>query len=327
MKYTKLGKTDINVSVMALGCWPFGGIETWGDQDDADSIETVHVALDSGIILFDTAAAYGRSEEVLGRALKGRRDEAVIATKLGGSQLVGDNLVRACERSLQNLQTNWIDLYQIHWPNWKVPISETMEALERLKEQGKVRAIGVCNFAKKDLTDLLAIGHIETNQWPFSLMWRCVEREVQPICLENGIGIICYSPLYQGLLTGRYASVDEVPDGLSRTRLYSSGRPNAEHSDTGAEEEAFAALDQIRSISERLGEPMANVSLAWVRQQPGVTAMLVGARNPDELKRNLPTVDFVLSKEVIQGLNDATEAVKAKIGANGDMWFSESRMR
>lgn len=327
MKYTKLGKTDINVSVMALGCWPFGGIETWGDQDDADSIETVHVALDSGIILFDTAAAYGRSEEVLGRALKGRRDEAVIATKLGGSQLVGDNLVRACERSLQNLQTDWIDLYQIHWPNWKVPISETMEALERLKEQGKVRAIGVCNFAKKDLTDLLAIGHIETNQWPFSLMWRCVEREVQPICLENGIGIICYSPLYQGLLTGRYASVDEVPDGLSRTRLYSSGRPNAEHSDTGAEEEAFAALDQIRSISERLGEPMANVSLAWVRQQPGVTAMLVGARNPDELKRNLPTVDFVLSKEVIQGLNDATEAVKAKIGANGDMWFSESRMR
>ena len=327
MKYNKLGKTDINVSVMALGCWPFGGVETWGDQDDADSIETVHVALDSGIILFDTAAAYGRSEEVLGRALKGRRDEAVIATKLGGSQLVGDNLVRACERSLQNLQTDWIDLYQIHWPNWKVPISETMEALKRLKEQGKVRAIGVCNFAKKDLTDLLAIGHIETNQWPFSLMWRCVEREVQPICLENGIGIICYSPLYQGLLTGRYASVDEVPDGLSRTRLYSSGRPNAEHSDTGAEEEAFAALGQIRSISERLGEPMANVSLAWVRQQPGVTAMLVGARNPDELKRNLPTVDFVLSKEVIQELNDATEAVKAKIGANGDMWFSESRMR
>ena len=327
MKYNKLGKTDINVSVMALGCWPFGGIETWGDQDDADSIETVHVVLDSGIILFDTAAAYGRSEEVLGRALNGRRDEAVIATKLGGSQLVGDNLVRACERSLQNLQTNWIDLYQIHWPNWKVPISETMEALERLKEQGKVRAIGVCNFAKKDLTDLLAIGHIETNQWPFSLMWRCVEREVQPICLENGIGIICYSPLYQGLLTGRYASVDEVPDGLSRTRLYSSGRPNAEHSDTGAEEEAFAALGQIRSISERLGESMANVSLAWVRQQPGVTAMLVGARNPDELKRNLPTVDFVLSKEVIQELNDATEAVKAKIGANGDMWFSESRMR
>ena len=238
---------------MALGCWPFGGVETWGDQDDADSIETVHVALDSGIILFDTAAAYGRSEEVLGRALKGRRDEAVIATELGGSQLVGDNLVRACERSLQNLQTNWIDLYQIHWPNWKVPISETMEALERLKEQGKVRAIGVCNFAKKDLTDLLAIGHIETNQWPFSLMWRCVEREVQPICLENGIGIICYSPLYQGLLTGRYASVDEVPDGLSRTRLYSSGRPNAEHSDTGAEEEAFAALDQIRSSQSGLG--------------------------------------------------------------------------
>ena len=327
MKYTKLGKTDINVSVMALGSWPFSGVETWGDQDDADSIETVHAALDSGIIFFDTAAAYGRSEEVLGRALKGRRDEAVIATKLGGSQLVGDNLVRACERSLQNLQTDWIDLYQIHWPNWKVPISETMEALERLKEQGKVRAIGVCNFAEKDLTDLLAIGHIETNQWSFSLMWRCVEREVQPICLENGIGIICYSPLYQGLLTGRYASANEVPDGLSRTRLYNSGRPNAEHSDTGAEEEAFAALGQIRSIAERLGEPMANVSPAWVLQQPGVTAMLVGARNPDELKRNLPTVDLVLSKEVIQELNDATEDVKAKIGANGDMWFSESRMR
>ena len=327
MKYTKLGKTDINVSVMALGCWPFGGAETWGNQNDADSIKTVHTALDSGITFFDTAAGYGRSEEVLGRALKGRRNKAVIATKLDGPQLVGGNVVGACEQSLQKLQTDWIDLYQIHWPNWKVSIDETMDALEKLREQGKVRAIGVCNFARRDLTDLLAIGHIETNQWSFSLMWRCVEREVQPICLKNGIGIICYSPLYQGLLTGRYASADEVPDGLSRTRLYSSERPNAEHSDTGAEEEAFVALDEIRGIAERLGEPMANVSLAWVRQQPGVTAMLVGARAPDELKRNLPTMDLVLSKEVIQELNDATENVKAKMGANGDMWFSESRMR
>ena len=315
MKYTKLPGTDIDVSVIALGCWPFAGGDVWGDQDDDVSIATVHAALDAGITFFDTAEGYGKSESVLGRGLKGRRHEAVIATKVGGGHLSSDDLPKACEKSLQNLQTDYIDHYQIHWPNHKIPIQETVSTLLRLREQGKIRAIGVCNFAPRDLTDLLAVCDIATNQLPYSLLWRVIEREIQPACLM------------QGLLTGRYESADEVPDGLSRTRLYSQDRPMAKHTEPGCETEVFESLAQVRTIANELGVTMAEVALAWVRQQPGITSLLVGARNPDEVQWNLPSVELTLSDEIIQQLSDSTEPVKDKLGNNPDMWMSESRMR
>jgi myo-inositol catabolism protein IolS len=327
MKYTKLPGTDIDVSVIALGCWPFAGGDVWGEQDDNVSIATVHAALDAGITFFDTAEGYGRSESVLGQGLKGRRDEAIIATKVGGGHLSSDDLSKACEKSLKNLQTDHIDLYQIHWPNHKVPIAETMSTLERLREQGKIRAIGVCNFAPKDLDDLLSVGTIVTNQLPYSLLWRVIEREIQPACLANDIGLICYSPLMQGLLTGRYTSADEVPDGLSRTRLYSCNRPMAKHDEPGCETEVFETIAQIRTIADEVGATMAEVALAWVQKQPGVTALLVGARNPEEVQWNLPSVDLTLPNDIIERLSATTETVKNKLGNNPDMWMSESRMR
>lgn len=327
MKYTKLPGTDIDVSVIALGCWPFAGGDVWGEQDDNVSIATVHAALDAGITFFDTAEGYGRSESVLGQGLKGRRDEAIIASKVGGGHLSSDDLPKACEKSLKNLQTDHIDLYQIHWPNHNVPIAETVSALERLREQGKIRAIGVCNFAPQDLQDLLSVGTIVTNQLPYSLLWRVIEREIQPACLANDIGLICYSPLMQGLLTGRYACADEVPDGLSRTRLYSGDRPMAKHGEPGCETEVFEALTKISTIADEVGATLAEVALAWVRQQPGVTALLVGARNPEEIQWNLPSVDLTLSKDIITRLSATTETVKDKLGNNPDMWMSESRMR
>ena len=327
MKYTVLPGTDIDVSVIALGCWPFAGGDVWGDQDDNVSIATVHAALDAGITLFDTAEGYGKSESVLGQGLKGRRHEAVIATKVGGGHLSSDDLPKACENSLKNLQTDYIDHYQIHWPNHKIPIEETVSALLRLKEQGKIRAIGVCNFAPRDLTDLLAVCQIATNQLPYSLLWRVIEREIQPVCLDNNIGLICYSPLMQGLLTGRYTSADEVPDGLSRTRLYSQDRPMAKHTEPGCETEVFGSLAQINTIAEDLGVTMAEVALAWVRQQPGITSLLVGARNPEEVQWNLPSLELTLSDEQLQQLSTITEPVKDKLGNNPDMWMSKSRMR
>ncbi len=327
MKYTKLPGTDIDVSVIALGCWPFAGGDVWGEQDDDVSIATVHAALDAGITFFDTAEGYGKSESVLAQGLKGRRQDAVIATKVGGGHLSSDDLPKACEQSLKNLQTDYIDLYQIHWPNHNIPIAETASALQRLRDQGKIRAIGVCNFACGDLRDLLAVADIATNQLSYSLLWRVIEREIQPMCLENNIGLICYSPLMQGLLTGRYACADDVPDGLARTRLFSGDRPMAKHGESGCEAEVFDALEKIRALADEAGVTMAEIALAWTLQQPGITSLLVGARNPDEVQWNLPSVDLILSEDILQRLSEITEGVKNKLGNNPDMWMSESRMR
>lgn len=331
MQYNRLGDTGVEVSEFSLGCWPFAGGSVWGHQEKSDSIATVHAALDAGITTFDTAEGYNddfHSEEVLGEALQNRRSEAVIATKISGSHLAADEVEAACDASLKRLRTDVIDLYQIHWPNHDVPIDETYRALEALVQKGKVRSLGVCNFATGDLSDLLAEGPIVTDQLPYSLLWRAIEDAILPKCSENGIGIVCYSPLSQGLLTGRYASADEVPDGLSRTRLFKPDRsPLAQHSDSGAEHEVFTAIAGIKKIAEDLGEPMANVALAWVRQQEGVATLLVGARNTEELERNMPAAELTLEDDVLAQLSQLTEPVKTYLAGNADMWNSENRMR
>ncbi len=330
MQYNQLGRrTDMQVSTIALGCWPFAGGDVWGRQEDTDSIAAVHAALDAGINFFDTAEGYGsgRSEEALGRGLKGRRHRALIATKVGPDNLAADNVISACERSLRALETDYIDLYQIHWPNWDAPLAETVGALETLRTAGKIRAYGVCNFAAQDLAEMISLGQCVTDQLPYSLAWRGIERAVLPLCQENDIGVICYSPLAQGVLSGRYASVDDVPEGLARTRHYRGERPMAAHSEAGHEEELFTAVAEVRRIAAELGEPMAAVSLAWARQQAGVTSLLVGARNADEVRRNLPSVELTLTEDVLQKLDRVTEPLKDALGENLDMWHVPSRMR
>ena len=325
MDYRRLGTTDIEVSSIALGCWPFGAPDTWGPQDDEASIATVRAALDAGINFFDTAEGYGKgkSEEVLGRGLKGRRQEAVIATKVGSGD--PDQVQEACERSLRYLDTDVIDLYQIHWPRRNVPVADTMGALEGLVEQGKVRAIGVCNFGVGDMGDLPVSTPVVTNQLPYGLLWRPIEHEIQPMCVDRGFGILCYSPLSQGLLTGRYASADEVFEGLRRTRLYAGSRPEANHGEPGCEAEVFAAVERVREIAAQVGASMTAVSLAWARQQPGVTSLLVGARSPEELEEDLPGAELDLAETVLKELAEATYEVKRKLGRNPDMWMAESR--
>ena len=328
MQYRALGKRDdIQVSTIALGCWPFAGGNVWGEQDDAQSVAAVHAALDEGINFIDTAEGYGRSEEVLGRGLKGRRHQAVVATKVSEANLGAADVISACERSLRALQTDYIDLYQIHWPNRGVPLAETAGALDSLLSDGKIRAYGVCNFAEKDLSEMIALSSCVTDQMPYNLAWRGIERAVLPLCRANGIGVICYSPLAQGILTGRYANADEVPEGLARSRHFADERPLSHHGEPGLEEELFTAVSKIRDIAADLGEPMAAVALAWARQQEGVTSLLVGARNADEVRRNIPSLELTLSDEVLQQLALATEPVKEGLGDNLDMWYVPSRMR
>ncbi len=330
MRYATLGNTDIKVSRMALGCWPFAGGKVWGPQDDRESIAAVHASLESGVQFFDTAEGYvddSNSEDVLGKALVGHRDEAVIATKIGNSNLHPSLVAKHCEASLKRLQTDRIDLYQIHWPNHDVPIEDTMSALLRLQENGKVRAIGVCNFGVRDLTDILDCGAIVTNQLPYNLLWRALEFAIKPQCAANDVGIICYSPLQQGLLTGRYATADDVPPGLARTRHFHRDREQAIHGEDGCEDATFATIASVLRIADEAGEHPAKISLAWLLAQKGVTSLLVGARNADEVALNVPSFDYDLPEDVERALSDATSGLKHLLGENADFWQSPSRMR
>ena len=330
MKYNKLGKTNIEVSEFALGCWPFAGGSVWGYQDKNDSISTVHAALDNGINFFDTAEGYDddyHSESVLGEALKNNREIAVIATKISPPNLIPEKVEEACDRSLKRLSTDYIDLYQIHWPNHSADIEKSMIQLQSLLKKGKIRSIGVCNFGVKDLDEILKFGDLTTNQLPYNLLWRPIEQEILPECSKNDIGLICYSPLAQGLLTGRYKNADDVPDGISRSRLFNNKRPLSNHSDEGCEEEVFLCIEKIKKIAKDLGETSALLSLSWVRNQPSVTSLLVGARNPKELSLNLSAFDYELSDEVKNNLSEITEKIKKYLGKNPDMWNSDNRMR
>lgn len=331
MEYHTLGKTNIRVSIVALGCAAFGGIG--GVQEDTDSIATVHAALDVGVNYFDTAEDYGqgRSEEVLGRALAGRRQQAVIASKVGVSNFAPEDLVEACERSLRYLGTDYIDLYQMHWPSRlvdvTVPLADTWGTLEKLRDQGKVRALGVCSFGVGDLADLSTIGHAETDQLPYNLLWRAIEYGIRDACEQRGIGILCYFPLMHGLLTGKFTAARVVEASRVRTRHFSKVRKGTRHGEDGCEEATFAAIERIRAISTRLGQPMACVSLAWVLAQPAVTAVLVGARRPGQLKQNVDAAELTLTPAVIAELSQATDEVKRLLGPNPDTHESSARSR
>ncbi len=329
MKYKKFGSTGIDISTIVMGCWAIGGGYTWGEQDEKDSIDTIRAAIDAGINMFDTAEFYadGYSEEVLGKGLAAQRGEVFVASKVWPDKLSADKLVQACERSLKRLDTDYIDLYQIHWPNWDVLLEETLGAMETLKQEGKIRFIGVSNFGVRDLTEALGCADVVSDQLLYSLLFRAIEYEILAKCQEAQVGVLAYSPLAQGLLTGKFKGPDDVDDERARVRLFSKKRPGTVHDSEGCEKEAFEAVDKIRDICADIGEPMANVALAWVLQQPGVTAVVAGARRPDQIVDNIRAVDLKLTDEVINRLNDATAEVKKKLGPNADPWRTASRVR
>ena len=307
-----------------MGCWAIVGDQTWGGQDERDSLAAIKAAFDAGVNFFDTAEAYGDgySDEMIAKALVGHRHEAVIATKASPGNHSRERLAEACERSLRHLRTDYIDLYQLHWASREVPFSETVGALKQLRKEGKIREFGLSNFGVNDLSKILKTGAFASNQLPYSLLWRAIEYEIAGKCLENGIGLLPYSPLSQGLLTGKFSSADEVPDGRARTRLFSKERALTRHGEEGCETEVFEALSAIRSICERIHEPMGNVALAWLLQRPGVVSVLAGARNAEQMRQNARAAELRLSEDTLGELTEATEKVKKKVGPHPDMWES-----
>ena len=329
MKYRTLAQGRVEVSTVCLGCWAIVGDATWGPQDKAEAVGTIRTALDAGITFLDTDEGYGRgySEQLICEALGRERDKVVIGSKVSGGHLAAGDVEAACEGSLKNLGTDYIDVYHIHWPSRRVPLAETVRALEDLIAAGKIRHIAVSNFGAQDLADILPLAVPAANQLPYNLLFRAVEFEILPACRAANVPATCYSPLMQGLLTGKFAGPDDVPPGRARTRHFSPDRPEARHGESGAEEETFAAVRGVAELARQAGLDMAAMSLAWLLGREGVASVVVGARNPEQLLRNAAAGDLELSAELTAALDQVTEPLRRKLGPNADMWRGESRIR
>lgn len=330
MEYRKLGRSDLKVSAICMGCWAIAGGRLWGEQDEQEAIAALHTAVDLGVNFFDTAEGYGNgdSETLLGKAFRGLRDRVIIATKVSGSHMRPADLRKACEASLRRLQTDYIDVYYLHWPNWDVPFEETLGEMARLKDEGKVRFVGCSNFGPRDLEAILEITHIEVDQLAYNLLFRAIEFEIVPTCLEHDVSVAAYSPLLHGILTGKFETLADIPDGRARTRHFSSEtRPMTRHGEPGAEEETAQALDRIRAICDDAGLSMTQVALAWVLRQPAVATVIAGARNPEQIKANAAAAALELPEDVVTALTEATTPLKKKLGPNADMWESDENSR
>ncbi len=330
MKYTTLPNTDLKVSRIAFGAWAIVGGFNWGPQDEKDSIEALQAAYEAGINFFDTAEAYGNgaSENLINKALSDVKDKIVVATKLKPEDFAYQSVKKACEARLKALQTDSLDLLQLHWPNHDIPLEETISALEALKSEGKIRAFGVSNFGVQDLKECLSYSdQVASNQLPYNLLWRAIEFEILPLCIEKNVPVLCYSPLMQGLLTGKFASPEQVPDDRARTRHFSKERAQTRHQEFGKEQETFAAIEAIRRIAEKANLPMGSLSLAWLLAQPGVGSVIVGGRNGEQVRRNVEAMEVQLPDTIVSELNQATDHLKQVLGANADLWQSDSRYR
>ena len=275
-------------------------------------------AYEAGVTTFDTAEVYGNgySEQLVAEALADVRDQVVYATKVFANHLEYQQVIEACEGSLKRLKTDYIDLYQIHWPagsfkNKVVPIEETMKALTDLKQQGKIRAIGVSNFSKDQLAEASQYGQIDSIQPPYSLFWRQVEQEIMPYCVEHNISIIAYSSLAQGLLTGKFAPEHKFEEGdiRAKNKLF-----QGEHY-----QRAQAALAQLRPIAERHGCTLAQLSLAWLIAQPQTSA-IVGARNAEQAVQNAKTAEVNLSPEDLKEIDAIGRTVTDHLDEDPVMW-------
>ncbi len=330
MQFTTLGKTEIQVSTISMGCWAIVGGLNWGHQDQAESLKALRAAYDAGITFFDTAEMYGDglSEQLIAKALGDIRTDIVIASKVSPQHFAPADLRQACERSLKNLNTDYIDLYQLHWPNRTVPLEDSIETLMRLQEEGKIRAYGVSNFGPNDLnTSLKQSAEITSNQLAYSLLFRAIEFDIAPICKREDVSILCYSPLLHGLLTGKFASINDIPEDRARTRHFNSGVwPQARHGEPGFEAEMMEVIEGLRSLSEGLGVSMANLALTWLIRQPGVASVIMGGRNADQVRRNAEAANTALSDEVIEAMDSISSPLKRLMGRNADMWQSVSRI-
>ncbi|MEF2071936.1 aldo/keto reductase [Consotaella aegiceratis] len=318
MQYRTLGKTGIKVSPYCLGAMMFGNLAN-GDHDDCARI--VHKALDSGINFVDTADRYsaGESEEIVGKALKGRRDKVVLATKVHGP--MGDDpnmqgnsrrwIMQAVDDSLRRLQTDYIDLYQIHRPAPDTDIEETLSALTDLMRAGKVRAIGSSTFPVSEIVEAQwvsekrGLARFRTEQPPYSILDRGIERDMLPTCQRYGMGVLVWSPLSKGLLTGRYRKGQPMPDSL-RAKVMPRQM---------SDERSLDAVERLIPLAQEADLSLVHMALAFVMAHPGVTSAILGPRTMTQLDDLLASAEVRLSDEILDRIDEIAPP-GADVGVN-----------
>ncbi len=330
MNSRPVGDTGMVMSSVALGTWTFASDGIWGGSQERECIRVVHAALDRGITLFDTAPNYGdgRSESILGSALRGR-ENGFIASKFKIDGKSGGELRRMVTDSLRRLRRDAIDIMQVHWPG--TTTEETREALAllfRMRDEGLVREVGVCNFGVFDIEETRDFP-IVTNQIPYSLLWRAVEGRdgIAAVSRASGRRTIAYTVLQQGLLSGRYRTLASFPEGRKRTRHFSSRHPAARHGEGGFEGQTERALSRILDLSEKFRRPVVALALGFVRANPDIDTMLLGARTVDQLNELCSLADTQLTAGEVSTLRDVTADLKESIGAHADMYEGVSRIR
>ncbi len=292
----------LHVNPIALGTWAMGGsVASWGRVDDRESIAAIQRAIDGGVNLIDTAPIYGQghSETVVGNAIQGRRDRVMLATKCGLSfpRSPGDPPTRClsrqrvfdeCEASLRRLRTDTIDLYQCHWPDPATPIRETMSALTELLAQGKIRAIGLSNYAVQELSTAREFGPVHYVQSLFSMLHRRAADELIPYCIEHGIGFLAYSPLAKGLLTGKFGETGTFEGVRASDADFVGSRYRRN----------LRLVEALRPIAQSFGGSLTQLVVAWTIAQPGITAAIVGAKRPSQVIENTESASLCISDEV-----------------------------
>ncbi|HJO81505.1 MAG: aldo/keto reductase [SAR202 cluster bacterium] len=294
METRQLGRDGPDVSAICFGAWPIGG--GMGTVADEQAIAAVQTAIDVGMTFLDTAESYRTSEELIGRAIVGRRNEVFLATKLSGSDHSREHMDRAIENSLRVMRTEYVDLYQLHSPQPQWPIEETMSNLLRLRDQGKIRFIGISNYSAEQTVEAAQYGPIHSSQPRYHMFGREPEEAILPACLDNGIGVIPHSVLAKGLLTGRYSPGHVFPpDDERHDAVAFRGR-------TG--EGALEIADRLKGWTQDHGRDLVQLAIAWTLAHPSVVSSIVGAKSPEQVLHNAKAADWSLSASDLSELDE-----------------------
>jgi myo-inositol catabolism protein IolS len=355
MKYRTLSNSKLKVSLIGVGTWSFGTGAYWGPQDQNDVDVVVNTALDNGVNYFDTAEMYnaGASEKSLGIALnkKDRRNEAIIGSKISPANCNSDLIRKSVNQSLKNLNTDYLDIYMLHWPiephsiehftkdNGIISnppnLKDTFKILMKLQEDGKIRYIGVSNHGTQQMEEVLATGsEIVVNEMPYNLFSRAIEIEIIPFCNKKKIGIFGYMALQQGILSGKYKSAAEIPPPQAHSRHFKQergltldGTNYSRHYEMGCEIEIFDALNQIRTIAMQENVSIPQLSLAWAMSNEIISCTLVGCRNLEQLQMNIEAVNYRLPIRIRNELNKITQPILDILGPNPDYYENRSKSR
>lgn len=330
MQYRKLGDTNVKITPIAFGAWAIGGW-MWGGTNRKEATEAVQKSIDIGITTIDTAAVYGfgLSEEIVGEAINIPRDKVQIFTKCGlrwdleaGTHFFDsqddkgnpvsiykysgkDSIIEECERSLKRLNTDYIDLYQIHWHDPSTPAAEAMEAMDKLLQQGKIRAAGVSNYSVDMLKDAEKYLKLASNQVPYSMVERDIENEVVPYSLERNVGIIAYSPMQRGILTGKMHKNYPFDKGDHRPSLPRYKEPNFSR--------ILDFVEKLKPIAKEKGITLPQLVLNWTMNRPGITCVLAGSRKPSQIEDNAKAINVKINEEEYKKINQYMEELDLEL--------------